>query len=82
MSQEQGYKAADYNSSARAELDAAGRGVVSPHQFSIKANGSPARKDLSNKLRFHNQFRSRVLLVEYSEPQIHELLTAEALNPQ
>lgn len=37
--QEQGYKAADYNSSARAELDAAGRGVVSPHQFSIKANG-------------------------------------------
>ncbi|CAK9115324.1 4-pyridoxate dehydrogenase (4-pyridoxic acid dehydrogenase) (4-PADH) [Durusdinium trenchii] len=34
--QEQGYKLKDYNSDARAELDASGRGVVSPHQFTIR----------------------------------------------
>eukprot|EP00435_Cladocopium_sp_Y103_P004273 s2170_g1.t1 len=33
---EQGYTLGDYNSAARSETDAAGRGVVSPHQFSIK----------------------------------------------
>lgn len=33
---EQGYTLGDYNSTARSQTNAAGRGVVSPHQFSIK----------------------------------------------